>query len=112
MRTLIVLLAILVTGCASTKANLVPLTTASDQTKPCVVLLRDINLTKIDIANAQEAARVQKRKNTVYAATGMVILIPAFFMDFSGAAEKEEQAARARVEYLTEIYNRKCGAKT
>lgn len=111
MRTLIVLLSILVTGCASTKPNLVPLTMASDQGKPCVVLLRDINLTKNDVAAAHEAARVQKRKNTIYAATGVLILIPAFFMDFSGAAEKEEQAARSRVEYLTGIYNQKCGVK-
>ena len=109
MRTLIVLLAILATGCASTKPNLVPLTMASDQAKPCVILLRDINLTKNDVATAQTKAYVQKRKNTIYAITSLVILVPVFFMDFSGAAEKEEQAARSRVEYLTEIYNRKCG---
>jgi hypothetical protein len=96
-------------GCASTKANPVPLMQPSDARKDCTVLLRDINLTKNDIAAAQEAAAVQTRKNTIYAVTGVLVLIPAFFMDFSGAAQKEEAAAQARLEYLNGLYWKKCG---
>lgn len=104
----VVALAVL-SGCASTVSNPVRLMQPADPRKDCTVLLRDIYITKNDIAAAQQAAAVQTRKNTIYAVTGVLILIPAFFMDFSGAAQKEEQAAQARLEYLNGLYGKKCG---
>jgi hypothetical protein len=55
------------------------------------------------IADAQQDAAVQRRKNGIYAGTGLFILVPLFFMDFSGAADKEEQAAKARLEYVRNL---------
>lgn len=111
MRRLIavVLSLAILNGCASTTANPVRLMQPADPRKDCTVLLRDIYLTRNDIAAAQQAAAIQTRKNTIYAVTGVLILIPAFFMDFSGAAQKEEQAAQARLEYLNSLYTKKCG---
>jgi hypothetical protein len=55
------------------------------------------------IAQAEQDAAVQRRKNAIYAGTGLLVLVPLFFMDFSGAADKEEQAAKARFEYLRNL---------
>jgi hypothetical protein len=92
-------------GCATTKPNPVPLMQKPDKHLSCSGLMQEMDAAKKLIADSQQAAAVQRRKNGIYAGTGLFIIVPLFFMDFSGAADKEEQAAQARLDYLTGLYN-------
>ena len=107
MRKAVVLLVVLtvMSGCATTKPNPVPLMQKADKHLSCSGLVQEMDAAKVAIADAQQAAAVQRRKNAIYAGTGLLVVIPLFFMDFSGAADKDEQAAQARLDYLTGLYN-------
>lgn len=107
MRKAVVLLIVLtvMSGCATTKPNPVALMQKPDKHLSCSGLVQEMDVVKKAIADSQQAAAVQRRKNAIYAGTGLFIVVPLFFMDFSGAADKEEQAAQARLDYLTGLYN-------
>lgn len=107
MRKAIVLLIALtvMSGCATTKPNPVPLMQKPDKHLSCSGLMQEMDTANKLIADSQQAAAVQRRKNGIYAGTGLLIIVPLFFMDFSGAADKDEQAAQARLDYLTGLYN-------
>lgn len=103
MKKFVLIAMMVLSGCATTKPNPMPLTTNADRHLSCYALTHEMDTASLAIAQAEQDAAVQRRKNTIYAVTGLFVLVPLFFMDFSGAAAKEEQAAKARFEYLRNL---------
>jgi hypothetical protein len=103
---------ILMTGCASSVANPVPVAQVGDETKSCDAIANE----KQTMVTAQVEADSNKDKqigtNAALGVTGIFLLgIPWFFMDLGGANTAEQKAAKARFDRLEQMQvDKKCPA--
>jgi hypothetical protein len=102
------LLALLV-ACAGRPAKPVMVYQQGDEQRSCDALERELELIEEDIAALMPEADKTDR-NTALGVTGIVLLVPLFFMDLSKAEQIEINAYAKRYNHLLEISERKsCG---
>ena len=107
MKKLIAILlsiSIVLSGCASTPANPVPVAQVGDDTKTCDAITNEMQ----QMISAQQMAASDKNtqvgSNVALGVTGIFLLgIPWFFMDLGGAASVEQKAAQARFQRLQQM---------
>ena len=97
-------ISIVLSGCASTPANPVPVAQVGDDTKTCDAITNEMQ----QMISAQQMAASDKNtqvgSNVALGVTGIFLLgIPWFFMDLGGAASVEQKAAQARFQRLQQM---------
>lgn len=105
-------ISLVLTGCAHTTANPVPVAQIGDETRGCQSLWQEIQQMQMQINTSETASGQQTAKNTVLGVTGIFLIVPWFFMDLGNAPSVERKAAQARLDRLYSIYAEKgCQAK-
>ncbi|HEG44700.1 MAG TPA: hypothetical protein ENH94_11705 [Phycisphaerales bacterium] len=102
--TVCVLLAfsILLSGCAGREANLVQIRQMGDEQKPCDQLRSDMAFIDNEITRLLPKSD-KTGKNIALGATGILFIIPLFFMDLKQGEKKEIEAYRQRYNHLLMI---------
>jgi hypothetical protein len=105
----IVLVALILTGCAGRPASPVMVYQHGDEARPCDVLERELELTGEDmIALMPETDKADK--NTQLGVAGVFLLVPLFFMGISKAEQVEVNAVTKRYNHLLGIsVAKECG---
>jgi hypothetical protein len=107
-RIAVLLLALLV-SCAGRPARPVMVYQHGDEERSCDALERELQLIEQDIAALIPQADKTDR-NTALGVTGIILLVPLFFMDLSKAEQIEINAYTKRYNHLLEISEQKdCG---
>ena len=107
-RVAVVLIALLV-ACAGRPARPVMVYQHGDEQRSCDALERELELIEEDIA-ALIPQTDKSDRNTALGVTGVILLIPLFFMDLSKAEQIEVNAYTKRYNHLLEISKRQdCG---
>ena len=101
----------ILSGCATTQSNPIPIAQTGDENKTCALLFQEIGDARARVVAADQAGTVQTRKNVIYGVTGFFILVPWFFMDLGNAPDLEKKAAHDRLARLEVLRSgKKCGA--
>jgi hypothetical protein len=103
------LLLALLAACAGRPAKPVMVYQEGDEQHSCDVLERELELIEEEIAALiPEADKTEK--NTTLGVTGVIFLVPLFFMDLSKAEQIEINAYSKRYNHLLDISEQKaCG---
>ncbi len=105
-------ISLVLSGCAQTTANPVPVAQIGDETRGCQSLWQEIQQMPLQINAREVASGRQSAKNAVLGVTGIFFIVPWFFMDLGNAASVEKRAAQARLDRLHALYAEKgCQAK-
>lgn len=104
-----VLIPLFLSACMQTKPNPIPLSQNGDEAKTCTVLYSEIQDT-IKVKNESHSSRnKQIGANVAFGITGVVLLIPLFFIDTSNAHTVDMKAAEARFNRLNALgTDKKC----
>jgi hypothetical protein len=98
-------------SCAGRTANPVAMYQPGDNALSCSGLRMTLANTQTDIDTIAPGAN-KTSSNVGLGIAGAFLLVPWFFMDFSGADEIELKALRRRYNYLIVLYNEKgCDTK-
>ncbi len=102
-------ISIVLSGCASTPANPVPIAQVGDDTKTCDAIVNEMQ----QMITAQEKAagdrNTQIGTNAALGITGIFLIVPWFFMDLGSTATVEQKAAAARYQRLQQMAaDKKC----
>ena len=102
-------ISIVLSGCASTPANPVPIAQVGDDTKTCDAIVNEMQ----QMITAQEKAagdrNTQIGTNAALGITGIFLIVPWFFMDLGSTATVEQKAAAARYQRLQQMaFDKKC----
>lgn len=98
----VVLLMIIVAGCAGRAANPVIVNQYGDDEKSCKALEREILFTEEEIRRLMPATE-KTGKNVALGVAGAFLIVPWFFMDLSKAEQIEVDAFRQRYNHLVII---------
>ena len=112
MKKLIAILlsiSIVVSGCASTPANPVPVAQVGDDTKTCDAIVNEMQ----QMVSAQDKAAADRNSqvgtNVALGVVGVFLIVPWFFMDLGASATVEQKAAAARFQRLQQMAtDKKC----
>lgn len=88
------------TGCMQTKPNPIPLSQTGDETKSCQSILHEMQEAKKLQSEAHSDRNTQIGTNVVLGVTGLLILVPWFFIDTSNAHTVDMNAAENRFNRL------------
>ncbi len=97
---------IFLAGCAGREANLVQVRQLGDEQKNCEQLRADIYYIENEISRLLPNSD-KTGKNIALAATGVIFIVPLFFMDLKGGEKKEIEAYRQRYNHLLMITQQK-----
>ncbi len=89
-------------GCAGREANLVQIRQLGDEQKTCDALRTELYFVDNEIARLLPKSD-KTGKNIALGATGLIFIIPLFFMDLKGGEKKEIEAYRQRYNHLLMI---------
>ena len=105
----ITLAALILMGCAGRPANPVMVYQHGDEGRSCDALERELELIEEDI-RALIPQTDKAEKNTQLGVTGILLLVPLFFMDISKAEQVEVNALTKRYNHLLGIaVGKDCG---
>ncbi len=89
-------------GCAGREANLVQIRQLGDEQKTCDALRTELYFIDNEIARLMPKSD-KTGKNIALGATGIIFIIPLFFMDLKQGEKKEIEAYRQRYNHLLMI---------
>lgn len=92
----------LITGCAGREANTIQVRQLGDEQKTCDELLAEMNFAENEISRLMPKSD-KTGKNIALGATGIIFIVPLFFMDLKQGERKEIEAYRARYNRLLTI---------
>ena len=98
--------AILSCGCAGREANPVMIFQVGDEKKSCVALRGEMHQIQSEISRLIPKSDKTGR-NIACAATGLLFIVPLFFMDLKGGEKIEIEAYRQRYNHLILIAQEK-----
>jgi len=87
--------AVLFAGCAGREANPIPVYLPGDENRSCIALKAEIAELQVDMARLLPKTD-KGLTNALWAAGGVVAIVPFFFMDFKDAEKIEFDAMRQR----------------
>lgn len=93
---------ILLSGCAGREANLVQVKQFGDEDKSCKQLITEMNYIESEIARLLPKSDKTGR-NIACGATGLIFIVPLFFMDLKQGEKKEVEAYQNRYNRLLRI---------
>ena len=94
------------TGCAGRTANLVQIHQLGDEQKSCHALQTEMFYTQNEIARLLPKSD-KTGSNIALGATGLIFIIPLFFMDLKQGEKKEIAAYQQRYNYLFMLFQQK-----
>ena len=102
-------ISIVLSGCASTPANPVPVAQVGDDTKTCDAIVNEMQ----QMVSAQDKAAADRNSqvgtNVALGVVGVFLIVPWFFMDLGASASVEQKAAAARFQRLQQMAaDKKC----
>jgi len=97
---------IFMTGCAGREANLVQVRQLGDEQKSCDVLRTELYYIDNEISRLLPKSDKTGR-NIALGATGILFIVPLFFMDLKQGEKKEIEAYRQRYNHLLMITQQK-----
>ena len=103
---LLLSLSILLAGCAGTEPNLVHVRQLGDDQKTCEQLRTEMYFTENEISRLLPKSD-KTGKNIALGATGILFIVPLFFMDLKQGEKKEIEAYRQRYNHLLMITQQK-----
>jgi len=109
MRKLVCLLlacSVLFAGCAGREANLVQVRQLGDEQKTCDALRTELYYIENEISRLLPKSDKTGR-NIACGATGIIFIVPLFFMDLKQGEKKEIEAYRQRYNHLLMITQQK-----
>jgi len=109
MRKLVCLLlacSVLFAGCAGREANLVQVRQLGDEQKTCDALRTELYYIENEISRLLPKSDKTGR-NIACGATGIIFIVPLFFMDLKQGEKKEIEAYRQRYNHLLMISQQK-----
>ena len=103
-RPVCLLLSVLIflAGCAGREANLVQIRQLGDEQNTCDALRTELYFIENEIARLMPKSD-KTGKNIALGATGIIFIIPLFFMDLKQGEKKEIEAYRQRYNHLLMI---------
>lgn len=102
-------ISLVVSGCGGRTAYPVNTYQPGDESKSCKNLTDEMSEIEGEI-NKRRPNENHTGKNIFLGAAGAFLIVPWFFMDFSETEKIENNAYRARYNYLVRIHNdKKCG---
>ena len=106
----LVLILLLLMGCAGKTAQPIRVIEVTDSDLACDNILKQIY--NLEEMGAILSGKTDKQvKNAALAAAGYITIVPYFFMDLKEGEAVELNAVRARHMHLTKLYQKKnCGA--
>lgn len=93
-------------GCAGRTANLVQIHQLGDEQKTCLALQTEMFYTQNEIARLLPKSD-KTGSNIALGATGIIFIIPLFFMDLKQGEKKEIEAYQQRYNYLFMLFQQK-----
>ena len=99
------------TGCVHTTPMPVAESQPGDDTMSCKTIAHKMSEMTTKVSEADSDANGQVAKNVALGVTGVLLIVPWFFMDTSDAHSVEAKAAKARYVRLQEMYDDKGCAK-
>lgn len=106
---LVLIISIIVAGCAHTTPNPVPLAQVGDENKSCDAIANEMQQMVNLKTQAAGDRNSQVGTNVALGIAGAFLIVPWFFMDVGNAATVEEKAAQARYLRLEQMQvDRKC----
>lgn len=107
--SLVIVLCLALSGCAHSTANPVQLAQVGDETKTCDAITNEMQQMQNQITIATNDRSKQVGSNVALGITGVLLVVPLFFMDLGNAATVEEKAAQARYQRLQQMQvDKKC----
>ena len=100
--TVLLIMAVFFAGCAGREANLVQVRQLGDEQKTCDALLAEMYYVENEISRLLPKSD-KTGKNIALGATGIIFIIPLFFMDLKQGEKKEIEAYRQRYNHLLMI---------
>lgn len=97
---------IFMAGCAGREANLVQVHQFGDEQKTCGVLRTEMHYIENEISRLLPKSD-KTGKNIALGATGIIFIVPLFFMDLKQGEKKEIEAYRQRFNHLLMITQQK-----
>ncbi len=97
---------VLLSGCAGKEANLVQIRQLGDEQKTCDQLRSDMYFIDNEITRLLPKSD-KTGKNIALGATGILFIVPLFFMDLKQGEKKEIEAYRQRYNHLLMITQQK-----
>ena len=98
--------AVFFAGCAGRTANLVQIHQLGDEQKSCHALQTEMIYTQNEIARLLPKSD-KTGSNIALGATGILFIVPLFFMDLKQGEKKEIEAYRQRYNYLFMLFQQK-----
>jgi hypothetical protein len=99
----------IIVGCGGRAANPIMISQYGDQRKSCEALEMEMSQTHQEISRILPDTE-KTGKNALLGITGVFLLVPFFFMDFSESEQIEVNAYRQRYNHLALIaMEKKCG---
>lgn len=103
---LLLSVSILLAGCAGRTANLVQVRQLGDEQKTCDQLRTEMYFVENEVSRLLPKSD-KTGKNIALGATGIIFIIPLFFMDIKQGEKKEIEAYRQRYNHLLMITQQK-----
>lgn len=108
---IILMMSVALYGCARSTPNPVPLAQVGDEAKSCDAIANEMQQMQNQALVAAGDRNNQVGSNVALGITGVLFILPLFFMDLGNAATVEEKAAQARYQRLQQMQvDRKCPA--
>ncbi len=104
--SVVLVFAVVFAGCAGRTANLVQIHQLGDEQKSCHALQTEMIFTQNEIARLLPKSD-KTGSNIALGATGLIFIIPLFFMDIKQGEKKEIEAYQQRYNYLFMLFQQK-----
>ena len=104
--SIVLVFAVIFAGCAGRTANLVQIHQLGDEQKACHALQTEMVYTQSEIARLLPKSD-KTGSNIALGATGIIFIIPLFFMDLKQGEKKEIAAYQQRYNYLFMLFQQK-----
>lgn len=95
------------TACMQTKPNPIPLSQSGDDGKSCSSILHEMQEAKKIQEDSHSSRNTQIGTNVALGITGMLLIVPWFFIDTSNAHTVDMNAAESRFNRLYSMANEK-----
>lgn len=110
MPTILLVIGLLLAGCAGRAPQPIALIQATDAAMDCTAIAAEAQNNNQKVAQLAEEQGLKVAQNVAAGVAGLFIPILWFGMDFQGAASKEVEALQARQQYLATLaQQRGCG---
>ncbi len=104
--SVLLVFALVFAGCAGRTANLVQIHQLGDEQKSCHALQTEMIYTQSEIARLLPKSD-KTGSNIALGATGILFIVPLFFMDLKQGEKKEIEAYQQRYNYLFMLFQQK-----